>query len=162
MNDRVYTGMLDATALQAAVDTLRPRSRYGIVESLTGIDFPPPHGEPIDVTEWPKGRIFCEAFELRWERKDGGYRTVFASVGDQMPPEGLVESDLQLQRPDEAMEYYCWNERNPRLGRTLDYRCVPGIGAVKLAVLEYRDDHGRSVFWRYTVMRRERMSDEPV
>jgi hypothetical protein len=155
MDDKVYTGTLDVVALQAAVDALRPQALYGIVESLTEIDFSPPHQEPINVTEWPKGRIFCEAFELRWEQVDRGYRTVFASAGDQMPPDGLVESDLQLQRPNEPVEYYCWNERNPRLGRTLGYRCVPGNGDVKLAALEYRDDHGRLVFWRYTEMKRE-------
>jgi len=157
MRDLVYTGKLDAVALQTAIDILSSRARYGIVESLTEIDFPLPHVEEIDATAWLKGRIFCASFELRWERVDGGYRTIFAGLENVEPPDGLVEEDLQLDLPDEQ-EYYCWNERNPRLGRTLDYRCVPGCvpgeGDVKLAVLEYRDHHGRLVFWRYTGMKR--------
>ena len=161
MNDRVYTGELDTAALQAAVETLRSQTRYGIVESLTEIDFPPPHQEPIDVTERPKGRIFCEAFELRWERAGGGYRTIFAGENGQEPPDGLAEQALEVHSKN-PVEYYCWNERNPRLGRTLDYRCIPGKGDVKLVMLEYRDDHGRLVFWRYTKMRWEEVSDEPV
>lgn len=155
MNLRVYTGELDGLRLQAAVDALRTQVHYGIVESLTEIDFPPPDQEPVDVSKWTKGRIFCQAFELRWEQVDGVYRTIFAGEEAQEPPDGLMEQTLETYSV-EPMEYYCWNERNPRLGRTLDYRCVPDKGDVKLVVLEYRNSHGRLVFWRYTEMKRER------
>jgi len=154
MNDKVYAGTLSADVLQAAVDALRSRARYGIVESLTEIDFPSPYQEPIDVARWPKGRIFCKAFELRWEQVGDGYRTIFARESGWEPPDGLSVQALEVYSKD-STEYYCWNERNPRLGRTLDYRCVPGEEDVKLQVLEYRDGHGRLVFWRYTEMRRE-------
>lgn len=154
MDDRIYTGKLDAGALQAAVDALRLQARYGIVESLTEIDFPPPHQEPIDVKAWPKGRVFCEAFELRWEQVGDGYQTIFAGEDGWEPSDGLAAQALEVYSKD-SIGYYCWNERNPRLGRTLGYRCVPGNGNVKLAVLECRDDHGRLIFWRYTEMKRD-------
>ena len=154
MMDKVYTGTLDATTLQAAVNALRSQVLYGIVESLTEIDFPPPHQEPIDVKAWPKGRVFCEAFELRWEQVGDDYQTIFAGEDGWEPPGGLAAQALEVYSKD-STEYYCWNERNPCLGRTLGYRCVPGNGNVKLAVLEYRDDHGRLIFWRYTEMKRD-------
>jgi len=161
MNVRVCTGELEASTLQTAVDALRSQAGYGIVESLTGIDFPPPDREPIDVIQWPKGRVFCQAFELRWEQVNGVYRTLFAREENQEPPDGLMEQVLKAYSV-KPVEYYCWNEKNPRLGRTLDYRCVPGRGNVKLAVQEFRDEHGQLVFWRYTEMKREEVSDESL
>lgn len=161
MNVQVYTGELDAPTLQTVLDALRSQAGYSIVESLTEIDFPPPDRESIDVALWPKGRVFCQAFELRWEQVNSVYRTVFAGEADQKPSTGLVEQTLEAYSSD-SMEYYCWNETNPRLGRTLDYSCVPGQGNVKLLVREYRDNHGRLVFWRYIEMKREEASDESL
>lgn len=154
MSDKVYTGRLDMVALQAVVDVLRLQARFGIMESLAGIDFPSPDQEAISVINWPKSRIFCPAFELRWEKFEDGYRVVFACADSQSFPEGLHESELTLLSPEEV-EYYCWREHDSRLGRTLDYRCVPGKGEVKIVVREYRDDYGRLIFWRYTEMKRE-------
>jgi hypothetical protein len=161
MDDEVYAGVLSADALQAAVDALRPQALYGIVESLTEIGFPPPHQQPLDVKTWPKGRIFCKAFELRWERIGNCYRTVFAGENGWEPPGGLAAQALEVHSK-ESTEYYCWKECDPRLGRTLDYRCVPGNGDVKLVVREYRDDYGRLVFWRYIEMKREGAGDESL
>ena len=155
MTDQVHSGKLDVTSLQNIIDVLSPKAPYGIVESLVEIDFPPPNQERIDVTMWPKGRIFCEAFELRWEQVDGGYRVIFAAKNEVKPPEELTKIDYLQLNPPGNQKYYCWNERDPRLSRTLDYRCVPGRGNVKLTVLEYRDYHGRLVFWRYAEMKRE-------
>ena len=155
MTERVFSGVLDLARLQAIVDTWRRSARFAIVERIDAIDFPPPQSEPIDVGEWPKGRIFNEPFELRWERLGQEYRVIVAGEGDLPTVEsGLSEQDLP-SGTEELLSYYCWNETNPRLGCTLDYRCVPGKGDVKLTVREYRDDHGRLVFWRYVTMERE-------
>ncbi len=155
MSDQVCSGKLDVASIQSIVDTLSPSAPFGIVESITEIDFPPPNQERIDVTIWPKGRIFSQAFELRWELVDEDYHAIFAGKNEVKSPNGLTKiDDLQLN-PPENQEYYCWDECNPRLSRTLDYRCVPAAGNVKLTVLEYRDDHGCLVFWRYAGMRRE-------
>jgi len=155
MTERVFTGTLDLTRLQTIVDAWHQNARFAIIERIGAIDFPPPQTEPIDVREWPKGRIFDEPFELRWEQIGHEYRTVVAG-GEGLPAarSGLNEQDLQLG-VDESPSYYCWNEKDPRLGRTLNYRCVQGKGDVKLTVREYRDDHGRLVFWRYVKMERD-------
>jgi hypothetical protein len=155
MSDRVFSGTVDLSGLQAFVDSLRHSARFAIVERIDAIDFPPPQSESIDVRDWPKGRIFDEAFELRWERFGQEYRVIVASEVDSSFRESrLNEQDLP-PGAGELLSYYCWNETNPRLGRTLDYRCVPGQGDVKLSVRECRDDYGRLAFWRYVKMERD-------
>lgn len=151
----VYTGQITATALQDALEILRLKANYGIVESLTEIDFPSPQQETIEVTKWSKGRIFCETFELRWEKINEDYHTIFTALEGVTPLDGLCKAELPLFFPGKPVEYYCWEEYNPRLSRTINYRCVPGKGRVKLVVLEYRDNYGRLIFWRYTEIKRE-------
>ena len=153
MKDHVYSGELDMQTLQTVVDKLRLDSEFGILESVTDIEFPVPNQENIVVGEWNKGRIFNEIFEMRWEQLNGTYRTVLAGEERYKSPEELTATD-SFNRPEQPSIYFCWNETNPRLGRTLDYRCVPGKGEVQLSVYEYRDDRGRLVFWRYTNLAR--------
>ena len=154
MKDHVYSGELDTGALQTVIDKFRPDARFGILESITDIDFPVPNEEGILVETWNKGRIFNECFELRWEKLNGTYRTVLAGEDSIKSPEGLTACDT-FDQPEFPCAYFCWNKKNPRLGGTLNYRCVPaGKGDVQLSVLEYRDDRGRLVFWRYTKLTR--------
>jgi hypothetical protein len=154
MSERVFYGTLKPPELQALVDGCRSRARFAIVERIDAIDFPPPQSESIPVAEWPKGRLFDEAFELRWEQLGQGYRVILAgNEGISSLANGLSEQHL-LPSADKVQTYYCWNETDARLGRTLNYRCVPGKGDVKLSVREFRDEHGRLVFWRYVKMER--------
>ena len=153
MKDHVYSGELDMQTLQMVVDEFRPGARYGILENITDIDFPTPNQENIPVERWHKGRIFNECFEMRWEQLNGTYRTVLAGERSIKPPEELTTNET-FDRPQQPCTYFCWNKKNSRLGRTLDYRCVPGEGEVQLSVNEYRDDRGRLVFWRYTKLTR--------
>jgi len=154
MSERVFYGTLDLTGLQTRVEACRPRARFAILERIDAIDFPPPQDEPIHVADWPKGRLFDEAFELRWEQIGQEYRVILSGNGDLSAlAAGLSERPL-LSDPDEVA-YYCWKEKDTHLGRTLDYRCVPGKGDVKLSVREFRDDHGRLVFWRHVKMERD-------
>jgi len=155
MSERVFSGTLDLTGLQTRVEACRPQARFAILERIDALDFPPPQEEPINVANWSKGRLFDEAFELRWEQIGQGYRVILVGNEDLSPlAAGLSEQHLP-PGTDEVQAYYCWNERDARLGRTLDYRCVPGQGNVKLLVREFRDDHGRLVFWRYVKMERD-------
>ncbi|MDZ7339615.1 MAG: hypothetical protein ONB30_13895 [candidate division KSB1 bacterium] len=154
MSERVFSGTLDLTTLQALVGTCRHQARFAILERVDAIDFPPPQSDPIDVDKWPKGRIFDESFELRWEQIGSAYRVVFAGTDNFPAPNGFEEQSLS-SLTDEVQSYYCWEEKNVRLGRTLDYRCVPGQGNVRLFVREFRDEHGRLVFWRYVKMERD-------
>lgn len=161
MNDKVYTGILELESLQELVERWRSQAVYSIVERLTTIDFPLPKVECIEVNRWPKGRIFSPNFELRWEQIGEGYRTILTVTDSQLPVSGFNKSGQELPLSEEV-EYYCWHERDSRLGRTLQYRCVPGQGEVKLVVREYRDSYGRLIFWRYVAMKREGALDEPV
>ncbi len=155
MSEQVFSGTLDLNKLQALVEACRPRARFAILERIDAIDFPPPQEEPIRVAEWPKGRLFDEAFELRWEQMGQGYRVILSGSGDLSAlADGLSEQPLP-PCSDKVQVYYCWKETDARLGRTLNYRCVPGEGDVKLFVREFRDDHGRLVFWRYLKMERD-------
>lgn len=157
MRDRIYAGDLDIATLETSVNALRLRASFAILERIDDIAFPIPAGEVIAVVQWPKGRLFAPGFELRWEQIGNVYRTILATDDGSTPPAGLTEEDILL--PGEAAKdekYYLWNESNPRLGHTLEYRCIPGKGNVKLAVREYRDDHGRLAFWRFVAMERER------
>lgn len=155
MSERVFSGTLDPDGLQALVDACRPQAHFAILERIDAIDFPPPQEEPINIADWPKGRLFSEAFELRWEQIGAAYRVILAGTGDFLAPADGLSEQLLSGVTDELQAYYCWEETNPRLGRTLDYRCVPGQGHVKLFVREFRDDHGRLVFWRYVKMERD-------
>lgn len=154
MSERVFSGTLDLAVLQVLIDTCRPQVRFAVLERIDAIDFPPPQNEPIEVASWPKGRLFDESFELRWEQVGSAYRVILAGTGNLAAPDELREQDLPAVT-DAAQVYYCWAEKDARLGHTLDYRCVPGQGNVKLFVREFRDDHGRLVFWRYVRMERD-------
>lgn len=154
MSEQVFSGTLDSAALQTLVDTYRQQARFAILERIDAIDFPPPQSEAIAVGQWSRGHIFDESFELRWEQVGAAYCVVLAGTGNFAPPNGLKEQSLSSVT-DELQTYYCWDEKNPRLGRTLDYRCVPGQGNVRLVVREFRDDHGRLAFWRYVRMERD-------
>ena len=78
------------------------------------------------------------------------YRTVLAGEDSIKSPDELTASNT-FDRPEFPVTYLCWNEKNRRLGRTLNYGCAPdGKGDAQLSVLEYRDNHGRLIFWRYT------------
>lgn len=155
MSDRVFAGTLDPAELQTLVETLRQQARFAIVERIDAIDFPPPQSEPINVEEWPQGCIFNEPFELRWEQIGQKYRVIWAGEGEMSTVQGALKEQELSYSASERLRYYCWNETNPRLGRTLDYRCVPGQGNVRLLVREFRDDHGRLAFWRYVKMERD-------
>lgn len=155
MSERVFYSTVDLTRLQALVDACRPQARFAIVERIDAIDFPLPQNESILVAEWPKGRLFDEAFELCWEQIGQEYRVILSGNGN-LSTLAAGQSERPLPPgTDEVQDYYCWNETDARLGRTLNYLCVPGKGNVKLSVREFRDDHGRLIFWRYLKMARD-------
>ncbi len=157
MSERVFSGILELSDLQALVETYRLQARFAILERLDAIDFPPPQAEPIQIDKWPKGRLFDEEFELRWEQIGQEYCVILSGKGNLLAlAAGLSEQPLPPGTDnDKVQAYYCWNERDARLGCTLAYRCVPGEGNVKLSVREFRDEHGRLVFWRYVKMERD-------
>lgn len=57
---------------------------------------------------WEHGRIFCNDFELRWEKQEKGFVTVY--IGE---PKGLQLSDTELLSDFEIHDqsYYLWGEK---------------------------------------------------
>lgn len=136
--------------------------------------------EPFN--DWERGRVFCAAFELRWEKLDGAFQAVY--VG---PPANLAgfalaqELDLSAAKP-EPHRYYLWGTRVPddqldtvgaekRPGaqvfielivpRVLHYPVSPQATRVMLSVIEYVDpDSGALLYHRFQGL--EGISHEPV
>lgn len=170
MNDlldiRIYTGPSQTEALQNAVTALREHTQFAILEHLTTIKFPKPEAQEISIQAWPKGRIFCADFELRWEKTEGEWRSLCAIVKKHKlheqierlgfdPYDGMAESF-----PSDPKLFFLWDKENTRLGRRLEYECIPAAEDAQnrppqLQVKEYRDQYGFLVFWRYLEMRYE-------
>jgi len=157
--DRIFAGDLNEKALQSLVDSWKETAQFAILECIDDLQFPRPT-EAISVNNWPKGRIFQEAFELRWEKLEEKFRVVFSSseLASQEKLPGLDGIKDQVPRCSKTTAtYYLWDETNTRLGHKLGYQCVTKTEKqnVLLQVREYRDARGRLKFWRYLKMEPE-------
>ncbi len=166
---RVFVGPEEAIKLKEAISLLRKNAEFAILESLTKTDFPDPKVTEIDPKEYPKGRIFSEAFELRWEMRDAGYSCVLAivrepewipeSLTDYFFPTDVISKEFQRGQGGKVEDYevYLRPENDPNLGRTLKYECIKDRPSVEnpnpiLHLKRYRDANGRLIFWRYCKM----------
>jgi hypothetical protein len=187
----VFTGPQDAQTLQNVIealcpsaqseitdDTSRTLAQFAILESLTDIRFPLPKKGEINLEEWPKGRLFAQAFELQWEKIEKAFRASFACDKNWTWPEPEKGFDLKaaLKPVDDLMKAYTPDSERERyrvylrpehdnsLGRSLHYESLEATrpqtakqenpNAV-LQIKRYFDDHGRLLFWRYQSMRWE-------
>lgn len=151
--------------LESAIDTLREQAGFAILECLTDIKFPDPKTYKISIQNWPKGRIFCPDFELRWERIEGKWRSVLAIVNGHALNEKTTELGFESHAiseclPTDPKPYFLWDSENPRLGRRLHYECLPKAETSSnkppiLKIVEYRDECGYLIFWRYVNMEYE-------
>ncbi len=165
--DRIFFGDLEEDAMQALVDSRRMQAQFAILERINDLQFPKPVTEPISVSNWPRGRIFQESFELRWERLEKKFRVVFSSskpASEEKLP-GLDEIKDRIPGCSKTTAiYYLWDETNTRLGHKLEYHCVQKAKEqnVLLRVREYRDARGRLKFWRYLKMEPEQNGPQPL
>lgn len=62
---------------------------------------------------WERGRIFCAAFELRWEKLDGAFQAVYVGAPQELP--GFVPADkLNLDGTKvEQRSYMLWGNKVP-------------------------------------------------
>lgn len=151
-------------SLHAAIESIRNQAQHAILECLTDIQFPEPANWTVDLKQWPKGRLFSSNFELRWEKLSDGYKAVFVKEKGFTIPERvavyfthLVSELREIFRERQDTSLYLWPEKEPRLGRRLQYQCLYGNRAankqnILLYVSQYYDDHGRLIFWRYKRM----------
>lgn len=174
----LFLGPTQSEELQKVIDTMRVSADFAILESLTDISFPTPKTNEIKLTEWDRGRLFAEAFELRWEKTSEGFRCVFAAEKkDWKWPQAdfdLVKSfspadhflqDYHEDAKREEYSVYLWPETDSRLGRQLHYACIDATRPknspsgkspnAKLQIKRYFDAHGRLIFWRHKSMRWE-------
>ena len=168
----IYTGPNNIEKLKETIDLCRAKADFAILESLTKTDFFDPKAKEIDPLVYPKGRIFNESFELRWEKMDAGdgYRTTLASepgsagreddVAEYFNKDETVEKEYSNGFCDEPDNHaiYLRPENDPTLGRTLRYDCIKARPAMDnpnalLEIKRYHDAHGRLIFWRYRKMR---------
>ena len=127
--------------------------------------------------EWERGRIFCEAFEVRWEKLDGRFQTVY--VGPPVGVPGFSPADeVDLAATDSGTcRYYLWGNRVPddklpilgadkppnaevfiefRVPRVLHYPVSSDARRVKLKVCEYVDPTtGATVYHRFQGLEEE-------
>jgi len=157
--DQVFAGDLDKEVLQSLIDSWKGQAQFAILERIDDMQFPKP-STAISVNDWPKGRIFQEAFELRWEKLEEKFRIVFSS--SEPVPEGKLPGLEEIKNripgcSETTAAYYLWDETNTRLGHKLNYECVVKAEKqnVLLRVREYRDARGRLKFWRYLKMEPE-------
>ncbi|MFQ5633001.1 MAG: hypothetical protein ACE5I1_29890 [bacterium] len=154
--------------LESTINTLRAQADFAILECLTDIKFPDPKSFEISIQAWPKGRIFCPDFELRWERIEGNWLSVVAIANGHPLNKKIIGFGFKLHElsgclPTNEKKYFLWDSENPRLGRRLKYECLPdaGSGANQpplLKIIEYRDACGYLIFWRYLNMEYEHES----
>jgi hypothetical protein len=151
----VYTTELGANELTALIATLRGKAPFAILERPNKVDFPGP-SETIEAAAWPVGRVFGKQIELHWARKGITYQVRLTQVDEATPSPGFSKV-LALNGPEpEPIWYYLWGEDEMAVGGRLNYsRAIPGQGRGQLGVVEYRDEEGRLIFYRYVGLKRE-------
>jgi hypothetical protein len=150
----LHTGRLSREQLSARLAAPRLQVPFAILESLGELAFPA-SSEEIVLENWPKGRVFGPAFELRWEYQSGTYLVWWAGHAPGPVPE-LVE--LPMDPGSDRLEVIdsvilLWGPGNTSLARPPDYRCLPeGKGYPSLTCREFRRSNGSLAFYRFTGM----------
>jgi hypothetical protein len=66
-----------------------------------------------DFNTWERGSIFCATFELRWEKLDGAFQTVYIGVPAELTGFTIADDlDLGATEPKEY-SYMLWGNRVP-------------------------------------------------
>jgi hypothetical protein len=155
MSAKVYTAELGDNELAALIATLRAETSFAILERPDKVDFPGA-SETIDTTNWPVGRVFGGQVELHWERDGATYQVRLSRADGATPPLGFDEILVLDSSEPQPVWYYLWGEDEMAVGGRLNYsRAIPGQGRGQLGVVEYRDQEGRLIFYRYVGLKRE-------
>ena len=181
MSDIIQWARLDD--LSATVSTLKwPEASYMYLERVpVGRLVAPDPQETLRLAhfdantsfdEWERGRLFCANFELRWEKQDGAFQTVYVGTP---PPiklagfESADELDLQNMTP-RRRSYYLWGSRVSnqklktigaereegsevfvalRIPRILRYPVSAKAKYAKLMIREYVDSGEKVLYYRF-------------
>lgn len=124
-----------------------PSCRLSAVEVAEGIKLAV-YDNTITLTQWERGRIFCQAWELRWE----GKRAVYTGTNVALP--GFVSGQDLSACARRRANYYLWGTRDGQrfielqIARELHYPTTTG-NRVKLVVAEWFDHSGEIVASRF-------------
>ena len=122
--------------------------------------------------EWERGRLFCQDFELRWEKMDGAFQVVYVGAPPDDLPGFTPTDELDLSHADTRIRsYYLWGRRvsdeqltavgaskqpaaevfiELRIPRHLHYPVSAAAQQVKVQVCEYIDPtSGTTVYYRF-------------
>lgn len=123
MDDKVMWACLNDPA--SAVEALTwPHDSYMYLERIPETWLTPgeiAHGfrlEHLDLDEdwhsWERARLFCETFELCWERIEAGYQTIYIGPEAALQDFTLI-ADLDLEDMEIVEEsYLMWGNRVPQ------------------------------------------------
>lgn len=123
----------------------------------------------IEFNLWERGRIFCEAFELRWEKMDGQFHVVLC--GEPLPIENFsTVKEINLSEIKQRHQaYYLWGKKltkdelvlvgspstehvflEMQIPRILKYPVSSQAQRVRVKVCEYfQPDNGKLVYYRF-------------
>lgn len=140
------------------------------------------HLDPnLDFQRWERARLFCQDWELRWEKQDGLFWCVYVGSDRELPDFARAsELDLSIAEPVSKSSYYLWGlqlsesdlnivgaDCQPdtqvflelRVPRLLRYPVSPDTRRVKLVVCEYIDPaSGQTLYHRYHSLQQESLS----
>lgn len=132
----------------------------------------------VEFGRWERGQVFCDAFELRWERIDGAFQTVYVGAPVGLP--GFVEAEeVDLSGTNTAdRELFLWGTAvaqdrleavgvvdeegssafvDFRIPRLLRYPVGTDAARVRLRIREYCDpSSGERVYYRFLGLKEER------
>lgn len=132
----------------------------------------------LDFQYWERARLFCQNWELRWEKQDGLFWCIYVGSGRELPDfERATELDLSIAEPVSKSSYYLWGlqlseddlniagaESRPdtqvflelRVPRLLRYPVSSSARRVKLVICEYIDPaSGQMLYHRYHSLQQE-------
>lgn len=126
-------------------------------------------GEPFE--QWPHGRIFDEAAELKWEKEGNQFHVVYC--GRFAPPASLIPENNGVSILQDC-SYYLWGSRiknaerlelglkpeeavfaELRIPRILRYPVSPQAERVKLQVREFYNAEGTLIYTRFLGLEEE-------
>lgn len=121
MGEAIYSAQVDdiATVVGAITwpdDTLMILERLPLrwleqEEIETGLRFEVFEPE-APFNQYERGRIFHEAGELRWEKINQKFRTVYVGSDEiALPPDFTKDDTLSLHKEEQPQSYYLWGKR---------------------------------------------------
>ncbi len=143
------------------------------------------HLDPnLDFRRWERARLFCQNWELRWEKQDGLFWCVYVGSDRELPDfERAPELDLSIAEPVSKRCYYLWGLRvsdaaldivgaDPQPGtqvflelrvpRLLRYPVSSDARRVKLVTCEYIDPASGQTLYHRCHSLQEESCHEPL